>query len=179
MYKYDCDLNPGPSAPESSTLTTRLPNHPHSSTALLSVDVNNFVRDVVWQRQLCGGVRCTSTRGRRTASSAGAETTTASSARRRRAPPGVAPSTCRRAADSVPTASCALTCHVRPSTIRHDTTRYDTRCYIKVRSKPDMSQFSGAARGIGEASALWVDVQKLCNMCVLSLSWNFFVSHDK
>jgi len=36
---------------------------------------------------------------------------------------------------------------------------------------------SGAARG--EASPLWVDVQKLCNMCVLSLSWNFFVSHDK
>jgi len=26
---------------------------------------------------------------------------------------------------------------------------------------------------------LWVDVQKLCNMCVLSSSWNFFVSHDK
>ena len=25
-----CDLNPGPSAPESSTLTTRLPSHPHS-----------------------------------------------------------------------------------------------------------------------------------------------------
>jgi len=25
----DCDLNPGPSAPESSTLTTRLPSHPH------------------------------------------------------------------------------------------------------------------------------------------------------
>ena len=24
----DCDLNPGPSAPESSTLTTRLPSHP-------------------------------------------------------------------------------------------------------------------------------------------------------
>jgi len=24
----------------------------------------------------------------------------------------------------------------------------------------------------------WLDVQKLCNMCVLSLSWNFFVSHD-
>ena len=39
---------------------------------------------------------------------------------------------------------------------------------------------SGAARGEwGEASPLWVDVQKLCNMCVLSLSWNFFVSHDK
>jgi len=32
----------------------------------------------------------------------------------------------------------------------------------------------------GEASPpLWVDVQKLCNMCVLSLLWNFFVSHDK
>ena len=31
----------------------------------------------------------------------------------------------------------------------------------------------------GEASPLWVDVQKLCNICVLSLSWNFFVSHDK
>jgi len=30
-----------------------------------------------------------------------------------------------------------------------------------------------------EASPLWVDVQRLCNMCVLSLSWNFFVSHDK
>jgi len=28
-------------------------------------------------------------------------------------------------------------------------------------------------------SPLWVDVQKLCNMCVLSLSWNFFVTHDK
>jgi len=25
-----CDLNPGPSAPESSTLTTRLPSHPAS-----------------------------------------------------------------------------------------------------------------------------------------------------
>ena len=33
--------------------------------------------------------------------------------------------------------------------------------------------------GRGEASPLWVDVQKLCNMRVLSLSWNFFVSHDK
>jgi len=33
--------------------------------------------------------------------------------------------------------------------------------------------------GKGGSSPLWVDVQKLCNMCVLSLSWNFFVSHDK
>ena len=27
--RRDCDLNPGPSAPESSTLTTQLPSHPH------------------------------------------------------------------------------------------------------------------------------------------------------
>jgi len=30
--RRDCDLNPGPSAPESSTLTTRLPSHPHVPT---------------------------------------------------------------------------------------------------------------------------------------------------
>ena len=28
--RRDCDMNPGPSAPESSTLTTRLPSHPNS-----------------------------------------------------------------------------------------------------------------------------------------------------
>ena len=28
--RRDCDLNPGPSAPESSTLTTQLPSHPTS-----------------------------------------------------------------------------------------------------------------------------------------------------
>ena len=27
-HRRDCDLNPGPSAPEYSTLTTRLPSHP-------------------------------------------------------------------------------------------------------------------------------------------------------
>jgi len=27
LQRLDCDLNPGPSAPESSTLTTRLPSH--------------------------------------------------------------------------------------------------------------------------------------------------------
>jgi len=27
-HRRDCDLNPGPSAPESSTLTTQLPSHP-------------------------------------------------------------------------------------------------------------------------------------------------------
>jgi len=31
--RCDCDLNPGPSAPESSTLTTRLPSHPRSELA--------------------------------------------------------------------------------------------------------------------------------------------------
>ena len=30
--RRDCDLNPGRSAPESSTLTTRLPSHPVTST---------------------------------------------------------------------------------------------------------------------------------------------------
>ena len=30
--RRDCDLNPGPSAPESSTLTTRLPSHPFTTT---------------------------------------------------------------------------------------------------------------------------------------------------
>jgi len=35
--RHDCDLNPGPSAPESSTLTTRLPSHhSHCITAILS-----------------------------------------------------------------------------------------------------------------------------------------------
>ena len=33
-WSCDCDLNPGPSAPESSTLTTRLPSHPLLSFAV-------------------------------------------------------------------------------------------------------------------------------------------------
>ena len=33
--------------------------------------------------------------------------------------------------------------------------------------------------GKGGSFPLWVDVQKLRNMCVLSLSWNFFVSQEK
>ena len=44
---------------------------------------------------------------------------------------------------------------------------------------PAIRDSGAAGGGKGEASPLWVDVQKLCNMCVLSLSWNFFVSHDK
>jgi len=35
-----CDLNPGPSAPESSTLTTRLPSHPEHT-----VNYSNTCRD--------------------------------------------------------------------------------------------------------------------------------------
>ena len=35
--RRDCDLNPGPSAPESSTLTTRLPSHRLSSSASQSL----------------------------------------------------------------------------------------------------------------------------------------------
>ena len=31
--RRSCDLNPGPSSPESSTLTTRLPSHPLTGTA--------------------------------------------------------------------------------------------------------------------------------------------------
>ena len=34
--RRDCDLNPGPSAPESSTLTTRLPSHPHDMLPTVS-----------------------------------------------------------------------------------------------------------------------------------------------
>jgi len=33
--RRDCDLNPGPSAPESSTLTTRLSNHPRITGKIL------------------------------------------------------------------------------------------------------------------------------------------------
>ena len=33
--RRDCDLNPGPSAPESSTLTTRLPSQPGEQTLIL------------------------------------------------------------------------------------------------------------------------------------------------
>jgi len=33
--RRDCDLNPGPYAPESSTLTTRLPSHPVTKLTLI------------------------------------------------------------------------------------------------------------------------------------------------
>ena len=35
--RRDCDLNPGPSAPESSTLTTRLPSHPEQQCTVFEI----------------------------------------------------------------------------------------------------------------------------------------------
>ena len=32
--RRDCDLNPGPTAPESSMLTTRLPSHPGQTSKI-------------------------------------------------------------------------------------------------------------------------------------------------
>ena len=37
QQRRDCDLNPGPTAPESSALTTRVPRHPHPCVVFLSV----------------------------------------------------------------------------------------------------------------------------------------------
>jgi len=55
--------------------------------------------------------------------------------------------------------------------LKHTCSRYVTQVTDRA---------SGAASGgRREASPLCVGVQKLCNMCALSLSWNFFVSHDK
>ena len=46
--RHDCDLNPGPSAPESSTLTTRLPSHPITQQQPANhVTATNWRRDVV------------------------------------------------------------------------------------------------------------------------------------
>ena len=44
--RRDCDLNPGFSAPESSTLTTRLPSHPgsHLKSSELSFVYSVFTR---------------------------------------------------------------------------------------------------------------------------------------
>jgi len=43
--RRDCDFNPGPSAPESSTLTTRLPSHPlgHATMVVIVCDVSKIV----------------------------------------------------------------------------------------------------------------------------------------
>ena len=57
------------------------------------------------------------------------------------------------------------------------------QAHVKVASRivySFMVCYSGAARGEGGSFLpLWVDVKKLCNMYVLSLSCNFFVSHNK
>ena len=45
-----CDLNPGPSTPESSTLTTRLPSHPNDPIRAMQLnnapgpDLQNILR---------------------------------------------------------------------------------------------------------------------------------------
>ena len=41
--RRDCDLNPGPSAPEFSTLTTRLPSHPTSTLKVSDNDTRHYV----------------------------------------------------------------------------------------------------------------------------------------
>ena len=42
--RRDCDLNPGPSAPESSTLTTRLPSHPTYKITVVNFDKTMRIR---------------------------------------------------------------------------------------------------------------------------------------
>jgi len=43
--RRDCDLNPDPSAPESITLTTRLPSHPFSGLpSFINVDINEICK---------------------------------------------------------------------------------------------------------------------------------------
>ena len=44
-HRRDCDLNPDPSAPESITLTTRLPSHPFSGLpSFINVDINEICK---------------------------------------------------------------------------------------------------------------------------------------
>jgi len=40
QQRRDCDLNPGPSAPESSKLTTRLPSHPYVRISLINPSIS-------------------------------------------------------------------------------------------------------------------------------------------
>jgi len=42
--RHDCDLNPGPSAPKSSTLTTGLPSHPHCINTYTLLRVNTWAQ---------------------------------------------------------------------------------------------------------------------------------------
>ena len=49
----DCDLNPGPSAPESSTLTTRLPSRPRNIVYWLSTTIPAIILRVIRHRFNC------------------------------------------------------------------------------------------------------------------------------
>ena len=54
--RRDCDLNPGPSATEPSTLTTRLPSHP-----VVGFSKNKQVLSTEWKSGVAdggGGGRC-------------------------------------------------------------------------------------------------------------------------
>jgi len=54
--RRDCDLNPDPSVPESSTLTTRLPSHPFLRFITLSVHqfcVHHDDRDSASRGSVC------------------------------------------------------------------------------------------------------------------------------
>jgi len=42
-HRRDYDSNPGPSAPESSTLTTRLPSHPENNKIQYNVTSNDHL----------------------------------------------------------------------------------------------------------------------------------------
>ena len=49
--RRDCDLNPGPSASESSTLTTRLPSQRQGNERkILKVDDTTFIEGLLLQR---------------------------------------------------------------------------------------------------------------------------------
>ena len=61
---------------------------------------------------------------------------------------------------------------------RSDEVRRPTLPALKHKHCRDHNQVTSGAARAGSFPP-WVDVQKLCSMCVLSLSWNFFVSHDK
>jgi len=56
-HRRGCDLNPGPSAPESSTLTTRLPSHPCLNVLVLNL---TFITGA----DVRGGGECRDTAGR-------------------------------------------------------------------------------------------------------------------
>jgi len=51
-----CDLNPGPAAPESSTLTTRLPSHPNTANTPAELRPRPSDPEVRWNdpRMFCG-----------------------------------------------------------------------------------------------------------------------------